>query len=67
MNKGSLMKKDLPVITLAFILAFSLPHSVTPDTFPEHMTGIALGFGVAWLLKFLIDWSKLSKLKEEGK
>jgi prepilin signal peptidase PulO-like enzyme (type II secretory pathway) len=50
------LSKDLPVVMLAFILAFSLPHSVNPSNFSEHLTGIALGFGFAWLLKMLIDW-----------
>lgn len=59
------MKKDLPVIALAFILAVALPGSITPEQFPEHMTGIALGFGIAWLLKFLMDWTLLSKTKKE--
>ncbi|WP_127471988.1 hypothetical protein [Thiomicrorhabdus aquaedulcis] len=61
MTIKQLFAKDMPVIILAFILAFSLPHAVTPETISEHVTGIALGFGFAWLLKLMIDWAKLNK------
>jgi membrane protein CcdC involved in cytochrome C biogenesis len=65
MKKNPVLTKDLPVVMLAFILAFALPHSINPSNFAEHLTGIAFGFGFAWLLKMLIDWKKISKLKKE--
>jgi membrane protease YdiL (CAAX protease family) len=51
MKKNPVLTKDLPVVMLAFILAFALPHSINPSNFAEHLTGIAFGFGFAWLLK----------------
>ncbi len=59
------LTKDLPVVMLAMILAFALPHSINPSNFAEHITGIAFGFGFAWLLKMLIDWKKNSKLSKK--
>lgn len=56
-----LYKKDMPVIIMAFVLAFALPHSVSPETINEHVSGIALGFGLAWLIKFMADWKRIAK------
>ncbi|GAB6071504.1 hypothetical protein JCM30760_26020 [Thiomicrorhabdus hydrogeniphila] len=65
MDKNKTLKSDIPVVMLAFILAFSVPNAISPETWISHVSGIALGFGVAWTIKMLIDLSKFKKVKKE--
>lgn len=64
-SEKKLLSANIPVIAIAFILAFAIPDPVNVDNFMSHVSGIALGFGIAWLLKFLGDWKKLKTQKSE--
>lgn len=63
MTKQQLFKRDIPIISLASAIAFIVPNPIDPGTMGQHLSGIALGFAFAWLLKFSID---LKKIKGES-
>lgn len=65
-QKKKLLSKDIPVIVLAFVLAFLFPQPVSPENFSQHISGIAIGFGIAWLMKFYMDWKKLNSSNNKG-
>lgn len=65
MDTKGLMKRDIPVIALAFSIAFLVPAPFNPGEVHPHLAGIAIGFGFAWLLKFLMDYKKITTEKKD--
>ena len=69
---NSSFKKNILVIGTSFIFAFLLlPNQISVENFQEHISGIAFGFGFAWLMIMLSenkDDEKTQKRKqnEEG-
>jgi hypothetical protein len=61
MDKQKLFKRDMPVIMLAFAIAFLVPSPMELGAINQHLSGIALGFGLAWVLKFFIDYKRIEK------
>jgi hypothetical protein len=66
MEKQKLFKKDMPVIMLAFAIAFLVPSPMELGAINQHLAGIALGFGIAWVLKFFIDYKRIEKAEVQS-
>lgn len=57
-QKEGLLMRYVPIIALAFIIAVFSPVPITSTDLSMHISGIATGFGIAYLLIFLNKWRK---------
>jgi hypothetical protein len=67
MTKSDVLKKDLPIIILAFSIAVLVPSPISDGDVTQYAAGIALGFGFAWLLVFWKKWKEVTANENASK
>ncbi|WP_162174214.1 hypothetical protein, partial [Hydrogenovibrio marinus] len=60
-KKRKLPTGDVLVVVICFALVVLSPSRISPESIYQHVSGIALGFGLAWLIKMLINSKKVGK------
>lgn len=66
-KKDGLLLRYVPIIAVAFIIAMFSPVPITSSDLSMHISGIATGFGIAYIIIFLTKWRSLDVNEAEQK